>query len=184
MSRLNPPVGPGDHVLGDPDAPVTLVEYGDYECPYCGRAHTSVKEVLRRMGPEVRYTYRHFPLAEVHPHALQAAEAAEAAGRQGQFWPMHDMLFRNQNALEYEDLLGYAEVLGLDTARFASELESHAHLNKVRSDFHSGVRSGVNGTPTFFVDGGRFDGNWAPDTLIAALRRAIRMRGRGAEARP
>lgn len=183
MSRLNPPLGPGDHMLGDPDAPVTLVEYGDYECPYCGRAHNALEEVLRRMGSEVLYAYRHFPLAEVHPHALAAAQAAEAAGAQGKFWPMHDMLFENQDALEYADLLRYADALELDVERFASDLANHTHLEKVKSDFHSGVRSGVNGTPTFFIDGVRFDGKWAPDTLIAGLRNAIRMKSRHPEAR-
>jgi protein-disulfide isomerase len=183
MSRLSPPVGPGDHTLGNADSPVILVEYGDYECPFCGRAHLSVKEVLRRMGPDVQYAYRHFPLAEAHPHALAAAEAAEAAGQQRKFWQMHDMLFANQGALEYEDLLGYAHALGLDTERFAAELSSHTHQRKVRDDFHSGVRSGVNGTPTFFIDGERWDGNWDADSLVAAIRNASHRRGAGAEAR-
>lgn len=183
MSRLNLPLGPGDHTLGNPDAPVTLVEYGDYECPYCGRAHGAVKEGLRRMGSQMLYAYRHFPLAEVHPHAIAAAEAAEAAGAQGKFWPMHNLLFENQEALEYEDLIRYADSLGLDVQRFEADLTMHTHLDKVKRDFQSGVRSGVNGTPTFYIDGVRFDGNWAPDMLIAALRNAIRMKSRGAEAR-
>lgn len=183
MSRLNLPLGPGDHTLGNPDAPVTLVEYGDYECPYCGRAHGAVKDVLRRMGSQVLYAYRHFPLAEAHPHAFAAAEAAEAAGAQGKFWPMHNLLFENQEALEYADLIRYADALGLDVQRFEGDLTMHTHLDKVKRDFQSGVRSGVNGTPTFYIDGVRFDGNWAPDMLITGLRNAIRMKSRGAEAR-
>lgn len=174
MSKLTPHVGPADHVVGPPDAPVTLVEYGDFECPYCGRAHFVLREVMRRLDGDVRFVFRHFPLAELHPHALMAAEAAEAAGAQGKFWPMHDMLFENQDALELADLLGYAEDLELDTERFAIDLETHAHLDKVKRDFQSGVRSGVNGTPTFFIDGVHHDGSWDADTLTAALREAIR----------
>jgi protein-disulfide isomerase len=174
MSKLTPPVNPGDHVLGDPAAPVSLVEYGDYECPYCGRAQLVVKEVLRQVGPEVLFVFRHFPLAELHPHALIAAEAAEAAGAQGQFWPMHAMLFANQRALEPADLLGYAKSLGLETPRFVRELAAHTHRDKVRADFRSGVRSDVHGTPTFFVDGVQHDADWDAATLLAALRAALR----------
>jgi protein-disulfide isomerase len=174
MNKLTPPVGPGDHVLGDPDAPITLVEYGDYECPYCGRAHLVVKEVLRQLGSEARFVFRHFPLVQVHPHALLAAEAAEAAGAQRQLWPMHDMLFENQDALEPADLLGYAEALRLDTARFVRELEAHTHLDEVQAELRSGVRSGVHGTPTFFIDGARHDAGWDAATLLAALRAAAR----------
>jgi protein-disulfide isomerase len=173
MSKLVRDVGPGDHVVGPDDALVTLVEYGDYECPFCGRAHHAVQEVLRRVGPNARFAFRHFPLTQMHPHALEAAEAAEAAGAQGMFWPMHDMLFENQDALDRESLLGYAEALGLDTERFARDLAADAHIDKVRNDFHTGVRSGVNGTPTFFVDGVRHDGSWDAGTLVVTLRNAI-----------
>ena len=174
MSKLTPPVGAGDHIRGDPDALVTLTEYGDYECPYCGRAHGIVQMALRRVGRDVRFVYRHFPLAEAHPHAVVAAEAAEAAGAQRKFWPMHDTLLENQDALEVEDLTGYAELLRLDVPRFSYELETHTHQEKVKSDFRSGVRSGVNGTPTFYVDGVRYDESWDPETLTAALGNAIR----------
>lgn len=177
MSKLTPPVGPGDHILGDEEAPVTLVEYGDFECSHCGRAHIVLQEVRRRMGREVRFVFRHFPLAELHPHALAASEAAEAAGAQGKFWPMHDMLFEHQGALEAEDLLSYAGAIDLDVARFDRELEAHAHLERVKHDVHSGVRSGVNGTPTFFIDGVRFDDRWDADTLTTALRAAILAKG-------
>src|SRR4051794_14456095 len=144
---LNRPVDEQrDHIFGPPDAPVTLVEYGDFECPYCGAAHLIVKQILRSLGDNVRYVFRHFPLARIHPHAQKAAEAAEAAGAQGQFWPMHTMLFENQRALAIPDLLSYADALGLDVDRFAQELASGVHAARVREDFMSGVRSSVNGT--------------------------------------
>jgi protein-disulfide isomerase len=174
MSRLRPPVGPEDHVAGDVNAKVTLVEYGDYECPYCGRAHRVVQEALRLAGLDVRFVFRHFPLAEMHPYALGAAEAAEAAGAQGQFWVMHDLLLEHQSALAPEDLLGYALAAGLDGPRSTQDLASHAHLSRVQADFGSGVRSGVNGTPTFFLQGERLDAGWDLDTLVTALREASR----------
>ena len=172
MSRLRPPVGPDDHALGPADAPVTLVEYGDYECPHCGAAHPIVKRVLRRLGRGVRFVFRNFPLGEMHPHAVEAAEAAEAAGLQGEFWRMHDRLFEHQAALAREELVAHAKRLGLDTARFASDLDSGAVEERVRGDFASGVRSGVNGTPTFFIDGVRFDESWDEDSLVEALQQA------------
>lgn len=169
IARLILPVTDRDHVLGLPDAPVTLVEYGDYQCPFCGRALPIVKSVLHRLGRRVRFAFRHFPLAEMHPQAFRAAEAAEAAGAQGKFWPMHDMLFEHQHALGDADLLSYAEYLGLDLQRFIAELADGTHEAKIRSDFMSGVRSGVNGTPTFFINGIRYDGSWDADTLTEAL---------------
>jgi protein-disulfide isomerase len=170
VSRLLVPVSAHDHVAGSRDAPVVLVEYGDYECPYCGRAHPIVKAAQRSLGEQLAFVYRHFPLAEVHPHATLAAEAAEAAGAQGKFWAMHDMLFDHQTALQEEALLVYAEAVKLDVARWAQELADGAHSRKVRDDFLGGVRSGVNGTPTFFINGVRFDGNWADaDGFIAVL---------------
>jgi protein-disulfide isomerase len=173
MSRLLPPVGPDDHAQGSLTAPVTLVEYGDYECPHCGAAHPIVKRVLRRLGRDVHFVFRNFPLAQMHPHAVMAAESAEAAGLEDKFWPMHDRLFEHQNALEREDLLGYAKVLGLDVARFARDLGDSPVAERVRSDFASGVRSGVNGTPTFFIDGLRFDESWEEESLVGALEAAI-----------
>jgi protein-disulfide isomerase len=172
MNRLALPVGPRDHILGPPEAPVTLLEYGDYECPYCGSAHHVVAEVLRNLGKEVRFVFRHFPLSQIHPHALSAAETAEAAGVEGRFWPMHTILFENQDALDIDDLLTCAEGLGLDAVRVAEDLRMGVHLPKVTADFRSGVRSGVNGTPTFFINGERFDGRWDLDTLTVALQRA------------
>jgi protein-disulfide isomerase len=170
---LKPPVGESDHVAGPGDAPVTLVEYGDYECPHCGRAHPVVKRVQRELGSQLRFVFRHFPLAEAHPHAQLAAQAAEAAGAQGKFWEMHDMLFEHQDALEGDDIVGYAESVGLDVARFARDIEAGTYAKRVRDDFRSGVRSGVNGTPTFFVNGARYDGSWAnEEAFIHALREA------------
>jgi protein-disulfide isomerase len=149
---------------------VTLVEYGDFECPHCGRAHPIVKEIQRRLGSELRFVFRHFPLAQIHPHAEHAAEAAEAAGAQGEFWEMHDVLFENQTALADPSLQEYAAKLGLDEQRFQRELISHTHAARVREDFLSGVKSGVNGTPTFFINGVRHDDLWDVDTLEQALR--------------
>jgi len=173
--RLDPPVSERDHVAGPEDAPVTLVEYGDYECPHCGFAHPVVKTVQRELEGQLRFVFRNFPLAEAHPHAVLAAQSAEAAGSQGRFWEMHDMIFEHQDALEPEDLIGYGKALGLDVARFKSELEAGTYAKKVRDDFRSGVRSGVNGTPTFFVNGARYDGSWANvEAFIRALRAAAR----------
>ena len=169
IERLVLPIGGRDHMLGPPDAPVTLVEYGDYQCPHCGAAHPVVKTVLRHLGRNVRFAFRHFPLAEIHPNALPAAEAAEAAGAQSKFWEMHDLLFENQDALQHRDLVRYAEALDLDLPRFVAELAEHTWEPRVREDFMTGVRSGVNGTPTFFVNGVRHDGPWDAGSLIEAL---------------
>jgi protein-disulfide isomerase len=172
MSKLSQPVGPGDHILGSPGAGVAIVEYLDYECPYCARAHRVVAEVLERVGDQARYVPRHFPLSQIHPHALLAAQAAEAAAAQGRFWPMHATLFDNQFALDADSILVYADALGLDVPRFTRDLRSGAHLPKVQSDFKSGVRSGVNGTPTFFVNGDRLERQWDAPTLVAAIQQA------------
>ena len=177
MSKLTPPIGQDDRVLGPSTAAVTLTEYGDYECPFCGRAHQQVQKVIRDLAKSMRFAFRHFPLAQAHPHALLAAEAAEAAGAQGRFWPMHDLLFENQQALEVEDLLGYASALDLDMARFTDDLEGHVHLERVKRDFKSGARSGVNGTPTFFINLERFEASWDADTLEAAVARTIQVKG-------
>jgi protein-disulfide isomerase len=161
-----------DHFQGSSDAAVTLVEYGDYECPYCGAAYPIVKEVQARLGERLRFVFRNFPITTSHPHAEQAAEAAEAAAAQGRFWEMHDHLYEHQRQLEDADLHAYAEALGLDVARFASELAGHIHAERVREDFMSGVRSGVNGTPTFYINGVRHDSSYDVDTLLAALESA------------
>ena len=158
-----------DHIQGSADAPVTLVEYGDYECPYCGAAYPIVKQVQARMGDRLRFVFRNFPITTSHPHAEQAAEAAEAAAAQGRFWEMHDLLYEHQKRLEAADLHSYAEELALDVEAFDEDLTTHVHAARVHDDFMSGVRSGVNGTPTFYINGRRHDGGYQLESLLAAL---------------
>lgn len=172
VARLTMPVGTRDHAEGRPDAPVTLVEYGDYECPHCGRAYPIVKDVQSRLGSKLRFVFRNFPLSESHPHAEHAAEAAEGAAAQGRFWEMHDTLFEHQRALDDSHLVDYAAKLGIDAGTIGEELRAHTRKGRVREDFMSGVRSGVNGTPTFFINGLRFDDSWDAETLTDALRAA------------
>jgi protein-disulfide isomerase len=172
VARLVLPVSERDHVQGPANAAATLVEYGDYECPFCGQAHPIVKAVQARLGGRMRFVFRNFPLTEMHPRALPAAEAAEAAGTQDRFWEMHDLLYENQPRLDDPDLLRYARHLGLDLPRFVSEVAEHVHEPRIREDFTSGVRSGVNGTPTFFINGIRHDGAWDVDSLSDALMAA------------
>jgi protein-disulfide isomerase len=160
-----------DHIRGRADAPVTLVQYGDYECPYSGAAYPIMKDVQTRMSERLRFVFRNFPINS-HPHAQPAAEAAEAAGSQGKFWQMHDLLYENLRHLRDEDLHGYAENLGLDVELFDKELGEHVHAARVHDDFMSGVRSGVNGTPTFYINGVRHDDSYEMETLLAALERA------------
>src|SRR3984893_8041352 len=158
-----------DHIQGPPDAPATLLEYGDFECPYCGAAYPIIKDVQARMGDALRFVFRNFPISTSHPHAEQAAEAAEAAGAQGRFWPMHDLLYENQERLGSQDLHAYAERLGLDLERFDHDLTEHVHAARVHDDVLSGVRSGVSGTPTFYINGTRHDDSFDTETLLAAL---------------
>lgn len=166
------PVTDRDHLQGPADASVTLLEYGDFECPHCGAAHPVVKEIQARMGDDMCFVYRHFPLAEIHPHAVMAAEAAEAGGAQGKFWEMHDMLYEHQDRLSEPDLLHYAIVLGLDGYRFEQDLARDRYAGKVREDFLGGVRSGVHGTPTFFINGMRHEGSYELPVLLAAVAAA------------
>jgi Na+/H+ antiporter NhaA len=160
-----------DHIRGPMAAPVTVVEYGDFECPFCGRAEPVVRELLREFG-DVRYVWRHLPLNDVHPRAQLAAEAAEAAHDQGAFWEMHDLLLTHQNALGPEDLIGYAEQLGLDVERFTDALREHGGVVRVAEDIDSADLSGVSGTPTFFINGHRHYGAYDIATLSAAVRAA------------
>ena len=172
-AALFTPIGPRDHTLGPDDAPATLVEYGDYECPHCGRAYPIVESVRRRLGDSLRFAYRHFPLTQIHPHAADAAEMAEVAGAHSHFWPMHHMLFAHQAALDPGHLVAYAEQIGLDPRQAAAELLTHTYASRVREDFLSGVRSGVNGTPTFFINGVRYDGSWDEPDLLEALELVV-----------
>jgi protein-disulfide isomerase len=165
-------VGARDHVRGSPDAPVTLVEYADFECPFCGRAFPELKSVLQDLGRRVRFVFRHFPVIEEHLHAESAAEVAEAAGTQGKFWEMHDLLFQRQAALDDNHLLAYVRELGLDVERVERELERQVHRARVRDDIESGLRSGVSGTPMFFINGRRHEEPGDARTLRAALLRA------------
>ena len=166
------PVGERDHARGAPAAPVTLVQYGDYECPYTRRSQPIVRGLEQRLGERLRFVFRHFPLSRIHPHAEAAAEAAEAAAAQGQFWAMHDQLFAHQRALEEEDLVRYAADLGLDRDRFAADLAGHVHAQRVQDDLVGGIRSGVQGTPTFFINGARHDDSYDLESLLTAIEAA------------
>ncbi len=170
---LKPPVGPRDHIEGSADAPVTLVEYGDYECPHCRQVAPVVEQVQERFGERVRYVFRHFPITTMHPGAQLAAEAAEAAGAQGKFWEMHDLLFEHEGPVRIEHLIEYAATLELDVEQFEHELTAQVHADRVREDFLSGVRSGANGTPAFFLNGVRYDGPWDLDSLIAEIEKPL-----------
>jgi protein-disulfide isomerase len=173
MSRLTPPPSARDHAHGPADAPVTLVEYGDFECPHCGTVYPVVKAVQRRFGHRLRFIFRNFPLAQVHPHAAHAAEAAEAAADAGKFWEMHDAIFEHQGAMTDRDLAGYGAHAGIDPAVIASALAAHTYAARVREDFMSGVRSGVNGTPTFFINGQKYDGGYDAGSLEKAIEGAM-----------
>lgn len=166
------PVGPDDHIQGPETAPLTLVEYGDYQCPYCAAAYVNVRLVQDQLGPRLRFVFRNFPLTQVHPLAELAAEAAEAAGAQGKFWEMHDALYENQPALSPELIAALAQGLGLDMERFNEDLASGRFRERVKRDFMGGVRSGVAGTPTFFINGERYEGGWDEASLLNVLRAA------------
>ncbi len=175
---LDRPVDPErDHIRGAPDAPLTLVEYGDFECPFCSRSTGTVSELADRFGADLRYVFRHLPLPDVHPHAELAAEAAEAAGAQGRFWEMHDLLFAHQDDLEYEDLIIYADDLGLDVDRFAEDLQEGRHAARVRIDAGSAEGSGARGTPTFFVGDRRHIGAYDTESLARELEASRGTRG-------
>ncbi len=179
-SRLRPPVSVEDHAQGPDDAPATLVEYGDYECPHCARAYPIIKEVQARLGDRLRFVYRDFPLRESHPQAEHAAAAALWAGESGKFWEMHDALFERRRDgpgwLDDDRLLAYASELGLDASDLERALGEERYGPRVRASFISGVRSGVNGTPTFFINGSRYDGSWEAAELVDALEGAHTVR--------
>ena len=176
MSSFNlaVPISERDHSQGPADAPLTLLEYGDYECPYCAEAYSVVKEIQSRLGAQLRFVFRNFPLTEVHPHARHAAEAAEAAGAQGKFWEMHDTLFEHQDQLTDDDLAQYAADLQLDTERFRGEMAEHTYWRRVSDDVESGQHSRVSGTPTFFINGVRHDDTYTLDVLLPALEKALK----------
>ena len=176
MSRsfeLAVPVAASDHRLGGEHAPVTIVEYGDFECPNCRQAAPAVKLILEHWRGKVRLVWRHFPLEGVHPHALGAALASEAAAAQGKFWEMHDVLFENQAHLKANQLRGYAQRLELDTARYAAEMEEQLYLQRVREQIEGGGKSGVRGTPTFFVNGAIQDVSFGLQALRERVAKLI-----------
>ncbi len=173
MATLKVPITAEDHTQGPEDAEVILVEYGDYECPHCGRAYPIVQQVQKHFGKRLRLVFRNFPLSEMHPHAEAAAEVAEFSGAQGKFWEMHDRLFENQPRLGEALFLDLGEKLELSTTALRQALEQGAFEARVRADFKGGVRSGVNGTPTFFINGHRHDGSFEFETLVSAIHRAM-----------
>ncbi|MBY8873824.1 DsbA family protein [Micromonospora sp. PLK6-60] len=168
-AKLRTPVGEHDHVRGPVDAPVTVVEYGDFQCRYCGAAYPNLAELLRQRADTVRLVYRHFPIANVHPYAENAAEMAEAAGRRDRFWPMHDWLFEHQDQLDPVHLALGVQQLGLPADELAAEVAGQAYADRVRGDFVGGIRSGVNAAPTLFVNDVRHDGGYDLAELLAAV---------------
>jgi protein-disulfide isomerase len=168
--RLLLPIRPLDHVHGAEDAPYTLVEYGDYECPDCGRLYMTLRDLQREIASRLRVVFRHYPLSGIHHHAQQAAEAAEAAGAQGKFWEMHTLLFERQEALHTKDLIRYAGELTLDVERFRNELKNQTYRDSVRADFIAGVQNGVYGTPGLFLNGVRYDEDWDRESLQSLLK--------------
>ncbi|HTC21033.1 MAG TPA: DsbA family protein [bacterium] len=171
--KLKIPVSKDDHSQGPDQAPLVLVEYGDYQCPHCGRAYPMVKRLQKALGDKLKFVFRNFPLSEAHPDALNAAKVAEAAALQKKFWEMHDMLFENQQNLDVESLAQYAEKLKLDVGALNDAVAESSVEDRVSTDFEGGVRSGVNGTPTFFVNGFRYDGDWSYGPFLGALKAVL-----------
>lgn len=170
---LKPEVTKEDHMQGNANAPIELVEYGDYECPYCGEAYGYMKKIKKKFGNDLKFVFRNFPLYNVHPHAMHAAIAAEVAGDHGKFWQMHDILYENQNYLADKNLLGYAEQLGIDAGQFEAAFSDSKYVEKVESDLESGLRSGVNGTPSFFVNGQKYNGDYRSEDFLELLKSMI-----------
>jgi protein-disulfide isomerase len=173
-SRLKIPVSSEDHSQGPDSAPLVLVEYGDYQCPYCGRAFPIVKRLQAALGDKLKFIFRNFPLSEMHPDALNAAKAAEGAALQNKFWEMHDKLYENQEALDLASLVQYAGELGLDGDAFEAASAGPAVETRISNDFEGGVHSGVNGTPSFFLNGVRYDGDWSYGPFLKALKAELK----------
>ncbi len=171
---LTVPVSERDHSQGPVDAAVTLVQYGDYQCPYTRQSTTGVRAIQQQLGDKLRFVFRNFPLIQIHPHALHSAEAAEAADAQGKFWEMHDYIFHHQHTLEDADLQRFAEAVGLDVARYAQDMAAHTHLARIEEDVEGGEESGVEGTPTFYINGVRHDGSWEQEVLLSAIQHALK----------
>jgi protein-disulfide isomerase len=173
MTQLILPVNNNDHIAGNSDAVIELVEYGDYECPYCGMAYPLVKVIQEKLGDDLKFIFRNFPLKKIHPHAFSASVATEAAARQGKFWEMHDLVFENQKSLDAETLFSLAASIGLDLGQFKEDIQQQELADKVERDFSSGLRSGVNRTPTFFINGVKFEGDWREGGLLEYLERRL-----------
>lgn len=170
---MNMKLNTKDHFQGNANASFELMEYGDYQCPYCRKAYNILKEVKKQFGNDLKFVFRNFPLAELHEHAIHAAVVAEAAGAQGKFWEMHDMLFENQKRLDDESLFGYAKQIGLYMQQFENDLENNIYFQKVESDYQTGIKQGVEGTPTFFINSELFEGNWMDPAFIDYLQSKI-----------
>lgn len=173
MSHLKPPVSDADNVQGNKNALIELVEFGDYQCPHCGHAHPILKKIQKKLGNNLKFIFRNFPLSEAHPNAMNAAVAAEAASAQNKFWQMHDIIYENQQHLTDVDLVKYAAKIGLGIEQFKADFETPKFVEKVEADFESGVRSGVNGTPSFFVNGEKYDGTWEEEEFLEYLQTFI-----------
>jgi protein-disulfide isomerase len=171
--KLTPPVNKNDHIHGPHNAATELVQYGDFQCPHCGMAYPVVKEILKAFQGQIKFIFRHFPLSNVHEYAVPAAIAAEAAGRQKKFWEMHDVIYENQSELSNHALAEWAAEIGLDMVAFKRDIKDDALLEKVENDFESGVRSGVNGTPSFFINGYKYNGDYGFDSLFKAIEMSI-----------
>jgi len=167
---LRPTVSERDHIQGNKEAVIELVEYGDYQCPHCGRAYPIVKRMQEELGDQLRFVFRNFPLANIHPEATMAAVATEAAALQNKYWEMHDIIFENQDQLAKDFLLDYAKAIDLNIKKFEKDLEDTALTEKVRADFESGIRSGVNATPTFFINGEKYNNGWEGDRLLEYIK--------------
>ena len=174
MAKLRPAVSSKDHIQGNEKASIELVEYGDYQCPHCGRAYPIIKAIQEKMGDDLKFVFRNFPLAQVHPNAVHAAIATEAAALQGKFWEMHDYIFEHQNREDDASLVKYATHLQLDIAKFEADFEKQELAQKVDDDFESGVRSGVNGTPSFFINGEKYNGDWDELPFLVYLQTFIK----------
>lgn len=167
LNKMN--INENDHVQGLTDAPIELIEYGDFQCPYCRKADVIVKGFQRELGDSIKFVFRNFPLTELHPNALHAALAAEAAALQDKFWDMHDILFENQKFLDDENLIRYAKIIGLDEKKFEKDFSKNEVIQKVKEDYNSGEKNGVEGTPTFFVNGRIYQGNWMGQEFVDYL---------------
>ena len=170
MKQLVPAVSSKDHVKGEPEAILELVEYGDYQCPYCGRAYVVIRNIRRELGKKLRFVFRNFPLAKIHPQARPTAIAAEAAALQGKFWEMHDIIFEHQDILSAGNMVLFAKNIGLDIAQFENDIQLKALFDRVEQDFESGIRSGVNRTPSFYINGKKYEGYWEENALLEYLK--------------